>query len=185
MGAIPLEDSTSFRVWRRNASSVAVVGEFNDWNAEANPLEREENGLWARTVQGAKAGQQYQYEITNGDKRFKKNDAYAREIHAKTALGVIYADDYEWKSPGNETAELERVGHLRNARGTFVPGPHGSQGRFEQVIGRLPVPEKSGGERARDHAADGLSGRAFVGLQPDQSVRHRSRLRRTAGVSRS
>src|SRR5476651_1157504 len=98
MGAIPLEGSTSFRVWAPNATTVSVVGEFNDWNAETHPLEREEGGLWAREVEGAVPGNQYQFEITNGERRFRKNDPYAREIHAQTALSIIYRDAYEWKS---------------------------------------------------------------------------------------
>ncbi len=138
MGAIPLDGSTSFRVWAPNASKVSVVGEFNDWNGEAHPLHREDNGLWACEVGGAKPGHQYQYDISNGDKRFRKNDAYAREIHAKTALSVIYADDYEWKSPPTVLSNWNDLVIYELHVGTFVPGPHNSQGRFEQVMGRLP-----------------------------------------------
>src|SRR6202451_3346430 len=98
MGGISLEGSTSFRVWAPNATTLSVVGEFNDWNPETHPLEREEGGLWAGEVKEARPGQQYQYEITNGERRFRKNDAYAREIHPKTAFAVIYGEDYDWKS---------------------------------------------------------------------------------------
>jgi 1,4-alpha-glucan branching enzyme len=138
MGAIPLEGSTGFRVWAPNATSVSVVGEFNDWNPEAHPLEREEGGLWARDVEGAMPGEQYQFEITNGEKHFRKNDAYARKIHPKTALSVIYADDYEWKSPPAVLPNWNELVIYELHVGTFVPGPHNSPGRFEQVMGRLP-----------------------------------------------
>jgi 1,4-alpha-glucan branching enzyme len=99
MGALPLEGSTHFRVWAPHANSVSVVGEFNNWDAKANPLAREDDGNWAGEVEGAKAGQQYQFDLTNGDRTFRKNDPYAREIHSKSALSVIYADNYKWKSP--------------------------------------------------------------------------------------
>ena len=78
MGAIPLEGSTHFRVWAPNANSVSVVGEFNNWDAAAHPLEREDGGMWAARSMRAKAGQQYQFEIINGDLKLRKNDAYAR-----------------------------------------------------------------------------------------------------------
>jgi 1,4-alpha-glucan branching enzyme len=138
MGAIPLDGSTSFRVWAPNATSVSVVGEFNNWDPQAHPLEREEGGLWARRVDGAVPGNQYQFEITNGDMRFRKNDAYAREIHAKTARSVIYAGAYEWKSSAFVIAHWNDLVIYELHVGTFAPGPNGSPGRFEQVIGRLP-----------------------------------------------
>ncbi len=139
MGAIPLEGSTSFRVWAPNASGVSVVGEFNNWDPKAHPLLREEGGMWAREVAGAVAGQQYQFEITNGDRHFRKNDAYAREIHATSALSVIYSDAFEWKSPADFTlANWNELVLYELHVGSFDAGPHGSPGRFEQIIGRLP-----------------------------------------------
>ena len=58
MGAIPLEDgATHFRVWAPHADRVAVVGEFNGWHAEKHPLQREDGGMWALEVKGARAGQ--------------------------------------------------------------------------------------------------------------------------------
>ena len=138
MGGLPLEGSTSFRVWAPNATGVSVVGEFNNWNPEAHPLEREEGGMWARTVDGASPGQQYQFEITNGEKCFRKNDAYAREIHPKTAFSVIYADNYEWKSAPAALPNWNEWVIYELHVGTFAHGPHNSPGRFPQVMGRLP-----------------------------------------------
>ena len=138
MGAIPLDGSTSFRVWAPHATSISVVGEFNDWNPESHPLEREDGNLWTQRVEGALPGEQYQFEITNGARRFRKNDAYAREIHPKTALSVIYLDDYEWKSPHPVLSNWNDLVIYELHVGTFASGPHDSPGRFEQVIGRLP-----------------------------------------------
>jgi 1,4-alpha-glucan branching enzyme len=138
MGAIPHDDSTSFRVWAPNATAVSVVGEFNDWDAFTHPLELENGGMWAREVQGAVPGNQYQFEITNGDRRFRKNDAYAREIHATSALSVIYSDAFAWKSAGFTLPNWNELVIYELHVGTFAPGPHGSPGHFEQIIGRLP-----------------------------------------------
>jgi 1,4-alpha-glucan branching enzyme len=138
LGAIPLGESTSFRVWAPFASGVSVVGEFNDWKGDAHPLQRDENGYWAIEVPGAKAGQQYQFEITNGDRRFRKNDARVREIHPKTALGVIYSDGYKWKTQGRVLQNWNELVLYELHVGTFSPGPLNDPGRFEQVIRRLP-----------------------------------------------
>jgi len=138
MGAIPSDGSTFFRVWAPHATSVSVVGEFNDWNGEAHQMRRDESDIWSVEIQGAVAGDQYQYEIRNGENVFRKNDAYAREIHAKTALSVIYSDDYPWKYPSTVLRNWNELVIYELHVATFVPGPHNSPGRFEQVIGRLP-----------------------------------------------
>jgi 1,4-alpha-glucan branching enzyme len=138
MGAIPLEGATSFRVWAPHATSVAVVGEFNDWNPEAHPLNREDAGVWAREVPGAKPGQQYQFEIVNGDQRLRKNDAYAREIHPEKATSVIYQDNFKWTSPGLTLPHWNEMVLYELHVGTFAEGAHGSPGRFDHIVRRLP-----------------------------------------------
>jgi len=138
MGAIALDGSTSFRVWAPNATGVAVVGEFNDWNPEKDPLEPGKDGLWSKVVEGAVSGDQYQFEITNGEMHFRKNDAYAREIHPQTAFSVIYADDFDWNSPPFVLPNWNELVIYELHVGTFNSEAHNSLGRFEQVVGRLP-----------------------------------------------
>jgi 1,4-alpha-glucan branching enzyme len=137
MGAIPLDGATSFRVWAPNASAVSVVGEFNDWDPATHPLEREEGGMWAGQVADATPGDQYQFEIVNGSKHLRKNDAYAREIHPTSALSVIYADDYEWKTTDFGLPHWNELVLYELHVGTFSTGPEGSPGRFKEIIGRL------------------------------------------------
>jgi 1,4-alpha-glucan branching enzyme len=145
MGAIPYDDgSTHFRVWAPHATSVAVVGEFNNWDPTAHPLPSQEGGMWAGTVEGAKAGQQYQFEITNGELTFRKNDAYAREIHPKSGLGVIYADSYQWHSADFKLANWNELVMYELHVGSFAPGPNGRLGNFDQIIGRLPYLQNLG-----------------------------------------
>jgi 1,4-alpha-glucan branching enzyme len=140
MGAIPGDGATCFRVWAPHAERVSVVGEFNGWDAARHPLKREDNGLWFTEVAGAKPGQQYQFEIVNGDQRLRKNDAYAREIHPEKKTSVIYADTFKWNAPAlvlpkwNETVLYEM--HI----GTFGKkvGGKGGSGGFDEVISRLP-----------------------------------------------
>jgi 1,4-alpha-glucan branching enzyme len=40
----------TFKVRVPSARKVIVVGDFNNWNAEANPLEKDDDGFWRMTV---------------------------------------------------------------------------------------------------------------------------------------
>ena len=51
-----------FAVWAPNARSVSVVGEFNDWDTQANPMEREEPlGIYTCFIPGIKQFDMYKY----------------------------------------------------------------------------------------------------------------------------
>ena len=70
-----------FAVWAPNAQSVSVIGEFNDWEEEANPMEKVGPiGVYEVFVPGAKIGQLYKFFIVgaHGEKLYKA-DPYANE----------------------------------------------------------------------------------------------------------
>ena len=140
MGAIPMDGATHFRVWAPHAERMAVVGEFNDWNPDANPLDREDGGMWAVEVPGARAGQQYQFELANGTQRLRKNDAYARQIHAEKATSVIYADKFQWKTPAFVMPKRNEIVLYELHVGTFgsAAKDKGGHGTFDKIIARLP-----------------------------------------------
>src|ERR1051326_4788767 len=57
---------TFFAVWAPNAQRVQVVGSFNNWNREANPLQAmSDSGIWAGFVPGASPGACYKYYIVS------------------------------------------------------------------------------------------------------------------------
>ncbi len=96
MGSIPYADENgtgvTFRVWAPNASSVAVRGDFNGWGQ--TPLFDEGNGLWARDIPAARAGQEYQYFI-NG--QLWRRDPRARQVTGSTGNSIIYDPDaFDW-----------------------------------------------------------------------------------------
>ena len=41
-----------FRVWAPNAKSVSVVGDFNQWDKNANPMEKIADGIWETFISG-------------------------------------------------------------------------------------------------------------------------------------
>ncbi len=43
-------DYIEFRTYRPEASFVSVVGDFNNWNPENDPLERTQKGIWKKKI---------------------------------------------------------------------------------------------------------------------------------------
>ena len=89
-----------FRVWAPNASSVSVIGDFNDWKENVNVMTRvSEQGVYETFVEGVKEFDSYKYAIKNKRKIFYKADPYAfhSETPSKTASKVYKLDGYKWK----------------------------------------------------------------------------------------
>ena len=65
LGAHPVETGVRFAVWAPNASYVSVVGDFNGWDAAADPLRGgRRDRIWEGTVEGAEVGQRYKSSST-------------------------------------------------------------------------------------------------------------------------
>ncbi len=65
----PAGDGARFAVWAPGARSVAVVGDWNGWNGEADRLQPrwDSSGLWEGSAGAARAGHAYKYRIVAGD----------------------------------------------------------------------------------------------------------------------
>ena len=139
MGAnLITDDSCHFRVWAPHADQVSVVGEFNDWDPEANLLSREGSGFWAGTVEGAKYRDEYKYAIHAADKVLYRNDPYARELTNSNGNSVVIDPTFDWGStdfyrtpPWHEWVIYEM--HI----GTFNDERGDQPGNFDRAIERL------------------------------------------------
>jgi 1,4-alpha-glucan branching enzyme len=99
MGAIALnENGFAFRVWAPNAEKMFVTGDFNQWNQENNPMDKEDNGTWYIEIKTAKLGDNYRYVIHNQGNIFEKRDPYSRKISSEKNASEIYMDNYNWKN---------------------------------------------------------------------------------------
>ena len=92
---------TYFAVWAPNAQSVSVIGEFNDWDIEANPMTKTgPGGVFETFVPKASVGQQYKFYIVgmHGEQLYK-SDPYANAAEKRPGTASIIADisDYTWK----------------------------------------------------------------------------------------
>ena len=88
------ETGVYFAVWAPNARRVAVVGDFNDWDFEANYMERQEPmGIYTCFVPGVKEGDLYKFCIeTQQGKRIFKADPYANYAELRPGTASIVTD---------------------------------------------------------------------------------------------
>ena len=90
-----------FRVWAKNAKSVSVVGDFNNWNVFANPMELiADTEVWETFIPGLKLYDTYKYAVDGCDgKLHMKADPYGThtETPPGTASKIFPIDNYKWK----------------------------------------------------------------------------------------
>ena len=100
-GAHPNRSSTIFRIWAPAAKSVAVVGDFNDWNArEEDYCQKITNeGIWEVEIKKVKKGTIYKFQIeTSWGQKILKADPYAfySELRPQTASVVNGIPKFRW-----------------------------------------------------------------------------------------
>ena len=80
-----------FAVWAPNARSVSVIGDFNNWDNQANPMNKVgEIGVYELFVPGAKAGDLYKFFIVgyHGEELYKA-DPYACLLYTSDAADEL------------------------------------------------------------------------------------------------
>jgi len=104
-----------FAVWAPHASQVGVVGDFNGWNPDLNPMvPLADSGIWEVFVPGVGLGQLYKYSVTTrSGKILFKADPYAfyAEFRPQTAsitadLSIYSWNDLEWVAKREEQDPL-------------------------------------------------------------------------------
>lgn len=138
MGAIPYDGGTVFRVWAPFAEKVFVMGPFNGWSKDGNPLAPEENGYWSADVEGAGVGDEYAYVIINDDQVLERADPYARQMTNSVGRSVVHDPTaFDWEGdafqlpPWNELVLYEM--HI----GTFNDMNPKGPGNLRMSINKL------------------------------------------------
>lgn len=89
-----------FAVWAPHASQVGVVGDFNGWNPDLNPMvPLADSGIWEVFVPGVGLGHLYKYSLTTSSgKILFKADPYAfhAEFRPQTASVTADLSTYAW-----------------------------------------------------------------------------------------
>lgn len=100
-----------FIVWAPNAQSVSLVGDFNEWDHDAEPMEKLESGVWVTFVTGLKDGDLYKYSVVqkNG-KRVNKADPFATfSQNRKDTASIVWTDKpFAWSDADYLAHRAER-----------------------------------------------------------------------------
>ena len=104
LGAHPMtvdeEEGVYFAVWAPNAAAVSIVGDFNEWDENATPMERlDPLGIYQIFLTGIKVGDIYKYCVTAQDgKKTLKADPYGFQAELRPNNASVVADisDFKW-----------------------------------------------------------------------------------------
>ncbi|MBE1302103.1 MAG: 1,4-alpha-glucan branching protein GlgB [Alteromonadaceae bacterium] len=92
---------TRFAVYAPNASSVALVGDFNWWNGSSHPMQKTSMGYWVLFVPGIDVGVKYKYHIKDSHGNGLPHKADPVGFHAEqypSHASVVYDHNaYQWQ----------------------------------------------------------------------------------------
>ena len=71
-----------YREWAPGATYVSLIGDFNEWDRGANPLERNEWGVWSTFLPDGRLtqGDRIKVHVASGDKAMDRLPAYVRRV---------------------------------------------------------------------------------------------------------
>ena len=105
LGAHPSQENGEkgyfFGVWAPNAAQVYVIGDFNEWKDESNPMVRmeESDGIWTAFIPGVQEGSLYKFLIlTPEGRKIYKADPFANyaEFRPGTASRTTDLSTFRW-----------------------------------------------------------------------------------------
>jgi len=92
---------TYFAVWAPNAKTVAVVGDFNYWQASGYELypRWDHSGIWEGFIPNIDKGTIYKYSIhSNNGRKVLKGDPYGKKWeHPPSTASIVWEYDYQWQ----------------------------------------------------------------------------------------
>ena len=131
MGPIVLDKGVAFRVWAPHAEHVSVIGSFNDWKSEANPMKQEDGGNWLAVLDNAKPGDEYKYEITYDGNTFQRVDPRVRQVTNSIGNGVVHDPNFDWQGDDFQMPAWNELVIYETHIGTFFRSDENSVGTFD------------------------------------------------------
>ena len=93
------KDTFAFRVWAPHAQAVSLVGDFNNWDYEANYMMPVAPGIWESIIDGVNVFDCYKFAIRTKDGRIlDKADPYGFHCETRpgTASKVYELGHFKW-----------------------------------------------------------------------------------------
>ncbi|MDQ4077956.1 MAG: alpha-amylase family glycosyl hydrolase [Chloroflexota bacterium] len=130
----------TFVLFAPGKEKVSLVGSFNEWDQDANPMRETEEGFWWTCVELPKGEHSYQY-VVDGNLRI--GDPYAREVKwdegGPKATVQVGKEPYRWHDGEFHPRPLEDLIIYEVHVGDFTP-----EGTFEAMRKRLDYLEELG-----------------------------------------
>src|SRR6185295_119300 len=136
----------NFAVWAPDAESVTVMGGFNGWNNQNNPMQnRGQSGIWETFVPHLPQGESYKYHVVSRLNGYKADKADPFAFHTETpphTASKTWDLEYDWN---DEQWVAERRAHNSHRAPMSIYEVHlGSWRRVPKLetggsaIGKLP-----------------------------------------------
>lgn len=132
-----------FAVWAPSAKSVALIGDFNFWNGQTNPMRSlGSSGIWELFVPGLEEGAKYKFEILTqtGTLKIKADPyGYSSEQRPATASVVANVDRFQWTDQdwiGKRFSEKDKQKPLNVYEvhlGSWKKGPHNQFLNYREI----------------------------------------------------
>ena len=110
---------TYFAVWAPHARRVSVVGDFNLWDGNVNPMQITANeGIYELFLPGVEPGAVYKYQImTRYGEILYKADPYGNQCQMRPENASVVADisSYKWKDTSwmKDRSKISRTDRMR------------------------------------------------------------------------
>ncbi|WP_251865074.1 1,4-alpha-glucan branching protein GlgB [Achromobacter sp. Marseille-Q4962] len=145
-------DGLRCAVWAPNAARVAVVGDFNGWDARRHAMRlRHAAGVWEIFIPGVAPGARYKYALTTRDGvQLLKADPMARRSEAPPATASVVDDPapYAWRDDtwmqerGVRQAPEAPISIYEVHAASWAPSD-GGECAWDRLAARLPAYAKS------------------------------------------
>ena len=137
MGSIIHADGVAFRVWAPHAEEVFVIGDFNEWDPAASPMEAEGDGYWYANVSSAHAGQEYRFRLVTPYGEFSRIDPYAREVTNSVGNAVIHDPNFDWEGDDFSPPNWNEIVIYEMHIGSFTQDADETPGTFDKVLTQI------------------------------------------------
>ncbi len=137
MGAVPFAGGVAFRVWAPHARAVHVVGDFNGWADDADPMAAENDGYWSVDVAAAAVGQEYRFAIDGPNGRRLRKDPYGRDVDHSNGNSIVTDGAFDWGDDAFAMPPWHDLVVYEMHIGTFNDTRDGAPGDLRTAIRRL------------------------------------------------
>lgn len=146
------QDGAIFRLYAPNAKSVRIIGDFNNWDTNANYLLKSDYGFWEVKIIGAKVYDKYKYLIEDQKGKVKeKIDPFGFYFARRPdfTCKIVDLDNYRWHDENwmdNRSRNYDKPVNIYECHlGGFDRASDGQWLNYYQMIDRLiPYVKKMG-----------------------------------------